>query len=252
MNLPEPSIRIAVDPTNPGQFFACCGLLELAGRHWPGSNGWFADGAFCISAPGTLQNLLSAIRTAPMEQIDPDDLMTSPLLLPAPFSLRLDWWLDDRSGGSSFKTWAGQQKVVRIAAAMHAVIDPAALPDSLFNTAAVLFDPIERKKVEPFYFDARRASQAHSVDIGFSPDAQGMAMPVFAATEFLCLIGLQRFRPASNGDKTFRYVAWHLPLVPSVASAVAVGAVPMPESTNYTFRLVFRTKYSKGFLSATH
>lgn len=252
MNLPNPSIRIAVDPTNPGQFFACCGLLELADRLWPDSNGWFDDGAFCISAGGTLQNLLSAIRTARMEQIDQDDLMTSPLLMPAPFSLRLDWWLDDRSGGSSFKTWAGQQKVVRIAAAMHAVIDPEVSPACLLNTAAVLFDPIEKKKVEPFYFDARRASQAHSVDIGFSPDAQGMTMPVFAATEFLCMIGLQRFRPGSNGDKTFRYVAWHLPLAPSVASAVAIGAVPTPDSTSYTFRLVFRTKYSKGFLSATH
>ena len=30
------SIRIAVDPTNPGQFFACCGLLELADRLWSG------------------------------------------------------------------------------------------------------------------------------------------------------------------------------------------------------------------------
>src|SRR5271163_2625185 len=35
------SIQIAVDPTNPGQFFACCGLLELADRLWPGAEGWF-------------------------------------------------------------------------------------------------------------------------------------------------------------------------------------------------------------------
>src|SRR5262249_45500109 len=27
--IPEPTIRVAVDPANPGQFFACCGLLEL-------------------------------------------------------------------------------------------------------------------------------------------------------------------------------------------------------------------------------
>ena len=26
------TIRIRVDATNPGQFFACCGLLELASR----------------------------------------------------------------------------------------------------------------------------------------------------------------------------------------------------------------------------
>ena len=43
------SIRVTVDPTNPGQFFACCGLLELADRLWPGAEGWFEGREFCIS-----------------------------------------------------------------------------------------------------------------------------------------------------------------------------------------------------------
>ena len=30
------SFSVNVDPTNPGQFFACCGLLELADRLWQG------------------------------------------------------------------------------------------------------------------------------------------------------------------------------------------------------------------------
>jgi CRISPR-associated protein Csb3 len=34
MTHPEPNITIKVDVTNPGQFFACCGLLELADRLW--------------------------------------------------------------------------------------------------------------------------------------------------------------------------------------------------------------------------
>ena len=34
-------LSINVDPTNPGQFFACCGLLELADRLGSGSEGWF-------------------------------------------------------------------------------------------------------------------------------------------------------------------------------------------------------------------
>jgi len=32
---PEPNITVNVDVTNPGQFFAYCGLLELADRLWP-------------------------------------------------------------------------------------------------------------------------------------------------------------------------------------------------------------------------
>ena len=39
MSDPIPSITVAVDPTNPGHFFACCGLLELADRLWPGAEG---------------------------------------------------------------------------------------------------------------------------------------------------------------------------------------------------------------------
>lgn len=47
------SIRINVDPTNPGQFFACCGLLELADRLWGGAEGWFESDStsFLVSSP---------------------------------------------------------------------------------------------------------------------------------------------------------------------------------------------------------
>jgi CRISPR-associated protein Csb3 len=50
---PQPSIRVKVDLTNPGQFFACCGLLELADRLWPGAEGWFefTNHSFCLHVP---------------------------------------------------------------------------------------------------------------------------------------------------------------------------------------------------------
>lgn len=41
MNDNKPNIRIPVDRTNPGQFFACCGLLELAGRLDENAQGCF-------------------------------------------------------------------------------------------------------------------------------------------------------------------------------------------------------------------
>ena len=55
----EPSIRISLDVTNPGQFFACCGLLELADRLWNGAEGWFSDGgcAFCLASTNVPTNL---------------------------------------------------------------------------------------------------------------------------------------------------------------------------------------------------
>jgi len=49
---PKVALRLRVDPTNPGQFFACCGLLELADRAWQGAEGWFEqdDRTFCLVA----------------------------------------------------------------------------------------------------------------------------------------------------------------------------------------------------------
>src|SRR6266700_1264826 len=55
------SIRVAVDPSNPGQFFACCGLLELAARLWPGAEGWFEGPEFCVECRGQLPELLTQL-----------------------------------------------------------------------------------------------------------------------------------------------------------------------------------------------
>jgi CRISPR-associated protein Csb3 len=249
----KPEIRIPVDLTNPGQFLACCGLLELAHRKSPGSDGWFASNSFCVTCAGSLADLLAPIATAAPVQLDHNNDMASPLHLPSPFNLRLDWWNDEVTGSSAFKTWAGQQKVVRIVAAMHAVLASETIsPESLLNSAAVLYDRDEKNKpVEPFYFDARRASQAHSLDVGFSPDAHDMKVPVFTAVEFLCLIGLQRFRPIRRDDGCFGYGAWSWPLTPACAAAVAAGAVSAPGVRAFAFPVLYRTKYLKGFLPAT-
>ena len=57
MSYPEPSITVKVNVTNPGQFFACCGLLELADRLWPGAEGWFdgSGGEFRIACGGAFR-----------------------------------------------------------------------------------------------------------------------------------------------------------------------------------------------------
>lgn len=246
-----PAIRVNADPTNPGQFYACCGLLEVGHRLWDGTEGWFEDDSFALSNTGTLRELLSSLRSAGCSPLDPDTPTTSPLRLPKPIDLCLDWWLDVRAGGSMFKTWAGQQKVVSIASAMQTAIDAELLDgQSLLSTSAILYDA-GGSKVEPFYLDARRAAQSHSLDVGFSPDAQKLLMPVFSAVEFLCLIGLQRFRPARvQDDNAFEYATWSEPLPIAVAAAAASGSLTLPGS-RYRFQLLYRTKYLKGFLPAT-
>jgi CRISPR-associated protein Csb3 len=280
------NIRIAVDPTNPGQFFACCGLLELADRFWNGAEGWFEPGEFCLNAtsvseptapaagqsirgahaanaPDPLATLIAAIRHAPFEKDDPNDPLygeetVAPLKLKGDFNLRLDWWNDSRASGDTFKTWAGRQEVVRIARSMHAALDPELhRTKTLLRHAALLVDVNDaRKTAAPFYFDSRAASQAGNIDVGFSTDAQGMSVPVFAAVEFLCLVGLQRCRPQESGegrDRVYSYFTWprDSPLSPAVAAAVASGVARIPGAAEYRFRMLFRTKYLKGFLPST-
>ena len=102
---PDGTIRVRVDPSNPGQFFACCGLLELADRLWGGAEGWFDDGMFMLRPVGSparatdLRALLAAIAGGALDQLDPDDDCASPLRLGPPFEMRLDWWHDEVAGG---------------------------------------------------------------------------------------------------------------------------------------------------------
>jgi hypothetical protein len=102
MSRPQPSLTIDVDVTNPGQFFACCGLLELAHRLLQGDaiEGWFDEGMFCIaaagSAPDAFYRVFEGLLSTQIEEINArGDRTTHPVRLAA-FGITLDWWIDDR------------------------------------------------------------------------------------------------------------------------------------------------------------
>ncbi|MCX7699282.1 MAG: hypothetical protein N2039_00225, partial [Gemmataceae bacterium] len=71
----EPAITVDVDVTNPGQFFACCGLLALADRLWPDAEGMFSpdERTFLITCGGTLDALVRAIASAELIHSRPAD-----------------------------------------------------------------------------------------------------------------------------------------------------------------------------------
>lgn len=271
------SIRIPVDVTNPGQFFACCGLLELAHRLWPGATGHFADHdcEFHITVCGnaSLSELLRRFKKSPpgaavatssgaAEQDDEQrddgdgdhDGNAGPMFLGDPFSLRLDWWED-----KGLKPWAGSMNAEHIICAMVAAIELDHL-DPL-NDLRVVHDPPDpsspkhkTKKREPFYFDARRGGNAKSLDVGFAPDAYSMESAACPAVESLCMVGLQRFRPMpTDQPRVFVYRAWTIPLPPSAAAAAACGLLPGVGGDLYRFENAFRTdqRKHKGFLPAT-
>jgi CRISPR-associated protein Csb3 len=265
-----PPIRIPVDVTNPGQFFACCGLLELAARCWSGTTAAFDSDGFIIKpsdASASLRALIEAFQRSKLrvgdeadtdaETADDDDDaggLASPMSLDTPFNLTLDWWAD-----KALKPWAGSMNAQLIFGAMREAIDPGSA-DPL-NDLRVVHDPPDpskpkqkTKKREPFYFDSRRGGNAKSLDVGFAPDAFSMTSAACSAVESLCVVGLQRFRPMpTDRPRVFVYRAWTVPLPPSAAAAAACGLLPGVGGDLYRFENAFRTdrRNHKGFLPAT-
>lgn len=255
----ESIVRIKVDLSNPGQFFACCGILELADRLWRNSAvcGGFSSKGFelvvGLSSP-SLKDIIESFTKAEVWQLDAADNAASPLYLGEPFNLRLDWWQKvdgpnkariDLGGGDQLKPWAGKQfgpLIFRLMKNACADIDILKLLDNPKAIYDATGSKKRKKTISPFYFDARR--EETSQDIGFSPDEQDMSVMAYPAVESLALIGLQRFTPAVewNGHaRSFLYVAWSEPLPPAAAMAAVSGM--MPARSCGTFRF---TKPSRG------
>jgi CRISPR-associated protein Csb3 len=284
MSNPQTCIQIPVDLSNPGQFFACCGLLELADRLSPETLGWFDNEVFCLNSKDGLSfnQLLSSIKqlivanTMSVAQLSrlaelsvrPKKELTAEqdvekkalesqrreesIMLAGPIPFRIDWFRDGVAGGSRFKTWAGQQSVIEIAKAMHEGIELAGVDqeETLFKSA--------RGIGLPFNFDSDLGGQGSALDIGFSFDplagseATRIAGACRPALEFLCFLGLQRFRPREmRGQNRFVYGVWTSPLPSIVASAVVAQAISVSNRLIFEFRLLYRTKYLKSFLPAS-
>ena len=227
---------VQVNLTNPGQYFACCGLLELADRLWGGAAGWFEPGKFILRpeeprhpGPYDLRTLIANVASAELIPVDKTDRYSTPIEIQAPVDLTLDWWKDTRANGERLKVWAGTMSSIMISRAMQGALREVCVPfESIFDLAMIVNDAEnETKKREPFYFDARRGTNSQSVDVGFSTDQLSMNSVAFPAVEFLCLIGLQRFRPATTEKhRIFLYFTWKTPLDPRLASVAACGKLP--------------------------
>lgn len=259
MSHPEPAIRLSVDPTNPGQFFACCGVLELASRLWKEeqAEGWFEGGAFCVKTDGHLRELLLAlVREAAkaVTQLD-NGLAVKPLIAPlcleiAPdVAMTLDAWMNIRTekgkvaalANPPWNFWSGQQTSLRIWTSLR-----SALQDQIEDLHDGSLEALFSQRVPltgRFGFDPGAAWTA--LDVGFSPDAQEMPVATSPATELLAAVGLQRFRPVVSKDRSFfDYATWGQPLAPSVAAAAASSLVVVPPSSLFRGKVVSRGSYA--------
>lgn len=247
--------RVCVDTANPGQFFACCGLLELASRLSPEARGFFGPGTFSVTDSPSIESLVRTICGAELIHLDEQDLTASPILISAPFNLRLDWWKSADRADTNLKVWAGSMDSFRIARAMQNAMRSADFNSGeLLNDCRVAYDPEDpTKKTEPFYFDSRRGPNAHSRDIGFAPNDLAYTTLASPAVELLCLIGLQRTRPLPTEEpRVFEYSVWHHPLPSSLSPAAVSGMLPGFSGGRFRFESWFRTsqRKQKAFLPA--
>ena len=140
--------------------------------------------------------------------------------------MHLNWFHDLRSGGSRFKTWAGQQSVIDIARGMREPIKNSAYDE--VEVDEWLRHPHGQSLT--FNFDSDASVQGAPLDVGFSLDPLGMASSAKPLMEFLAFVGLQRFRPFAVAKKNkFVYGLWTQPL-PSNCAAIATGKCCRPLS----------------------
>ena len=93
-----------------------------------------------------------------------------------------------------------------------------------------------------FGFDPGPAWNA--LDVGFSPNEQGISVESSPAVELLAAVGIQRFRPKKARTRdAFEYQTWDTPLPPSVAAAAA-GAFCCGRRVRYRGRVVSRGQYA--------
>ena len=263
MTLPDAAIAVKVDPTNPGQFFACCGLLELADRLWPGAEGWFASGEFHIAfseKQGTLRELLAILlQNLPerLERMEANGLEIPEIIASLKFkfgdepatTLILDAWnriavmkgVPQVVSNPPWNFWAGNQKSFDIWCGLREVLTAQLKRFDDAQLQALFTQRIFQKG--RFGFDPGPAWNA--LDVGFSLNEHNTKVESSAAVELLAAFGLQRFRPVmQDGRESFEYTTWHVPLAPSAAAAAMSGAITDSQSARYRGCVVSRGQYA--------
>lgn len=252
----QPAFSVKVDLTNPGQFFACCGLLELANIVWPGAEGRFEPGKFCVSATNREASLSLLMRRLLKAEAHPGEIYGTikdfqgkavdlekvrPIDIGTPINLRLAWWLDElRSRFSPLKLWSGRQSSWDVFCKLReASEDEESFDESILD----LNSPLKSR----FGVDPRSAWE--TLGTGFSPNRLGMTVATYWATELLAAVGLAFCIPGSR-DGHLSYAIWRQPLPAIVARAVVTSILPLKEREQFGFKLVTRGNFD-GFGIAT-
>lgn len=216
------TISIPLDPTNPGQFYACCGLIDLfdlggarVQSRFKVSDDHPRSGGFELRSDTELDlsRLLDALRNASFEALDHPEKAVKPIRLKlARGEVLLDWWFDAfRIKTASIKCWAGQVTTEKLVAELLPAVDPATETNRLFE--------VPRMMKTRFGVDPRSAW--NTLDLGYSPNEHNQDAATYPIVELLAAIGLQGFRPNAKIRASVEYTLWRnwLPRIPARRAA---------------------------------
>jgi CRISPR-associated protein Csx14 len=239
--------RIRVDPSNPGQVFACLGLLEVASLIKYPATGRFdwnrqqTHASFELVSDASIDRILTEVRSAEVtqtaekgplwemikesaeEQVEKVDLKanesskTAPVQLKGPsWTLIIDAWLepDTRVSNRMFKTWAGRVGSIQLIQNLKNVLEAAANISEIFEWGIPM---------RPVGYDCRSAVSADDLGYYYNKVSDVAVYPV---VDLFALIGLNHARPTNFGNNKFEYCIWSLPLPPEGARAAITGAIP--------------------------
>lgn len=257
-------VTIPVDLRNPGQVFACLGLMEAAEvLCGPAEGGFQYEGGetrtrFRLSVPGGQDPVVAVVRflasakgkaLAPVRSglaakepgvetlevpgnvfpcPEPDTPSALPVLLQGSggHGLPLEHWADvPRSGRDNLKFWAGSGGYSGAALARDALDLIAGLEATGLNEVAA--DPFacDAPQSSSFRFDWRR--DYIPLDVGFSPNRHAaITMIGYPLVELLAAIGLQHARPERLKKLSYRYGVSSA-VLPTLFVRAALGARPL-------------------------
>ena len=249
-------MKLLLNPANPGEFFACCGLFELCGLRFPDSVANFKlkennIAEFEILPHVSLQKCVQVLREARVKSYTHSNSGIDPVSINTEWGeIFLNWWfnqpfigINEKNVNKDLKTWSGHVRpAVMIKNAIELLKQIEA--DRIFNE----WKPLQKGKTARFGLDA--LSNWTTRDYGFSPDAANLGFAIRPGIELLGTIGLQTFRPrkARNG---FEYSIWEWSL-PLPIARVACGIDPRKTTIKLGIIATFYTEplkrgATKGF-----
>ncbi len=233
---------VTVDVSNPGQVFACLGLLEVLDLLAPGSVGAFdSEKVFQVRSEATISQALTSVSRAKLREertgSEPPPWggdKVWPVVMEGTFgSIVLDPWLepDHREISKGLKLWAGKVGTLKLVRDLVKAIpiDGARPVPEVFEWEA---------SGTPSGLDHRSAVSKE--DLGFSYDGQKLKPRLYPIVDTFAMIGLEGARPPRKGPISYGYSLWEEPLPPILARAVLSGNLPSLTASRWVYKVESR------------